>query len=176
MSYHKRTASWHTTSCTAQKSLIACNIFPYQKIVAGKRHYGRPLLLRRRWLCHSNCVKPILQSDHILLTYFFTTVLNANLLSVFCHKVSQSTFCSHNLFYGYAVAQLVDALRYKPKGRGFDSLPIPVTKRSKVRVYGRSLVGVVGSYPAGDWMLVLCIVSKDKRQEAGESRQRNKYG
>jgi hypothetical protein len=25
------------------------------------------------------------------------------------------------LFSGYAVAQLVEALRYKPKGRGFDS-------------------------------------------------------
>jgi len=29
--------------------------------------------------------------------------------------------CSASLRAGHAVAQLVDALRYKPEGRGFDS-------------------------------------------------------
>jgi hypothetical protein len=28
---------------------------------------------------------------------------------------------SHNVYMGHAVAQLVEALRYKPEGRGFDS-------------------------------------------------------
>jgi hypothetical protein len=28
---------------------------------------------------------------------------------------------NHNNVMGYAVAQLVEALRYKPEGRGFDS-------------------------------------------------------
>ena len=34
----------------------------------------------------------------------------------------QSEIMSHiSYFTGYAVAQLVEALRYKPEGRGFDS-------------------------------------------------------
>ena len=30
-------------------------------------------------------------------------------------------FSTLNVFWGYAVAQLVEALRFKPEGRGFDS-------------------------------------------------------
>ena len=34
--------------------------------------------------------------------------------------------------------------------------PIPVTARSKARVCGRPLAGIVGSKPAGAWMSVYC--------------------
>ena len=60
---------------------------------------------------------------------------------------------------GYAVAQLVEALRFKPEGHGFSSrLPIPVAERSKAKVCGRSLAGVAGSNPAGDMnVCVVCV-------------------
>ena len=58
---------------------------------------------------------------------------------------------------GYTVAQVVEALHYKPEGRGFD-LPIPVAERSKARVCGRSLAGVAGSNPAGGMdVCVVCV-------------------
>jgi len=34
---------------------------------------------------------------------------------------SEGSFFTLNVVWGYAVAQLVEALRYKPEGRGFDS-------------------------------------------------------
>jgi hypothetical protein len=55
----------------------------------------------------------------------------------------------------YAVEQLVEALRYKPEGRGL-ILPIPVAKLSKARVCSRLLVGVKGSNPAGG--MDVCVV------------------
>ena len=53
---------------------------------------------------------------------------------------------------------------------------IPVAERSKERVYTDRLLGLRVRIPPGAWMFVLCVVSKDKRQNAGQSRQRNKYG
>jgi hypothetical protein len=53
---------------------------------------------------------------------------------------------------------VVEALRYKPEGRGFDS-PITVAERSNVRVCGRSLTWVAGSNPAGGMdVCVVCVV------------------
>jgi hypothetical protein len=37
----------------------------------------------------------------------------------------------------------------------------PVAVRSKAWVYGRSLTGIVGSNPPGEWMFVLCLLYKD---------------
>jgi hypothetical protein len=37
-----------------------------------------------------------------------------------------------------------------------DFMPMPVALRSKARVLGRSLAGIVGSNPAGSWMSVSC--------------------
>jgi hypothetical protein len=36
-------------------------------------------------------------------------------------------------------------------------------ERSKATVCGRSLAGVANSNPAGAWMFLLCIVSKNKK-------------
>ena len=36
-------------------------------------------------------------------------------------KLTRSNIIQYNITVGYAVAQLVEALRYKPEGRGFDS-------------------------------------------------------
>ena len=47
------------------------------------------------------------------------------------------------------------ATPYGLDGLGME-LPIPVAKRSKARVCGRSLVGVVGSNPAGG--MDVCVV------------------
>jgi hypothetical protein len=52
-----------------------------------------------------------------------------------------------------------------------------VAERSKVRVCGRSLAVVASLNPAGGMdVCVVCVVSKDKRQNAGKSRRRNNYG
>jgi hypothetical protein len=53
-------------------------------------------------------------------------------------------------------------------------LPIRVAERSKGQVCGRLLAGIAGSNPARD--MDVCVASKDKRQNAGQSGQRNKYG
>ena len=55
--------------------------------------------------------------------------------------------------------------RYGIDDPGFESSPIPVAERSKASVCGRSLAGVAGSNPAES--MVVCVVSKDKRQNAG---------
>ena len=57
---------------------------------------------------------------------------------------------------GYAVAQLVEPLRYKPEGRVFDFQPIPVAERSKAWVCSRSPAGIAGSNPAGG--MDVCVV------------------
>ena len=49
-----------------------------------------------------------------------------------------------------------------------------VVKRSKARVCGRSLAGVVGSDPAGGMDVCVVLWVKTKTQNAGQSRQRNK--
>ena len=71
----------------------------------------------------------------------------------------------------YAVERLVETLRYKPEGRGFHSL---VAEWFKARVCGRLFAGVTGSLPAEG--MGVCVVSKQKRENAGQSRKRNKYG
>ena len=53
-------------------------------------------------------------------------------------------------------------------------MPIPVVERSKAKDCGRSLAGVAGSNPAGG--IDVCVVSKDKRRNAEQSRHRHKYG
>ena len=46
--------------------------------------------------------------------------------------------------------------------RSIANTPIPVAKRSKARVYGRSLAGIAGSNPAGGIdgcpLCVVCVV------------------
>ena len=49
-----------------------------------------------------------------------------------------------------------------------------MAERSKARVCGRPLAEAAGSNPSGG--IGVCVVSTDKRQNAGQSRQRNKYG
>jgi hypothetical protein len=49
-------------------------------------------------------------------TLFFIIETNC----VFC-EFGTEFLCMYQLFREYAVAQLVEALRYKPEGRGFDS-------------------------------------------------------
>ena len=49
------------------------------------------------------------------------------------------------------------ATLYGLDGPGIEFLPIPVAERSKARVCGRLLVGIVGSIPPGAWMFVLCV-------------------
>ena len=52
-----------------------------------------------------------------------------------------------------------------------------MAERSKARACGRSLAGVAGSNPVGGMdVCVVCCTVKTKRQNAGQSRQRNKYG
>jgi hypothetical protein len=49
------------------------------------------------------------------------------------------------------------ATGYGPDGQGIE-LPIPVTERSKARVYGHSFAGIVGSNPAeGMDVCVVCV-------------------
>jgi hypothetical protein len=48
------------------------------------------------------------------------------------------------------------ATRYGMDGLGIESLPIPVAKRSKAKVCGRTLDGVAGSNLAGD--MDACVV------------------
>jgi hypothetical protein len=38
------------------------------------------------------------------------------------------------------------------------------------------LLGLHIRVPPGTWMFVLCVVRKDKWQNTGKSRKRNKYG
>ena len=57
----------------------------------------------------------------VILLYFrqILTFHSVNLL-----KEVRTVVINRNIYiyiYGHAVAQLVEALRYKPKGRGFDS-------------------------------------------------------
>ena len=51
--------------------------------------------------------------NHVFITFF----------SVFLASVDQKRPIMSVIYYGlgYAVAQLVEALHYKPEGRGFDS-------------------------------------------------------
>ena len=73
----------------------------------------------------------------------------------------------YRCFEGYVVAQFVEALRYKPEGRGFDSRPIPVAEWSKARVCGQSLTGVAGSNPAeGMDVFVVCVVQQGQKGKA----------
>jgi hypothetical protein len=67
------------------------------------------------------------------------------------------------------VAQLVEALRYKLEGSGFDSrLPIPVAERSTSRVCGRSVAGVAGSNQAGG--MDVCVVCCTVRTKIAKAR------
>jgi hypothetical protein len=51
----------------------------------------------------------IVRIDHIALIRHTSSDMNTLILSVYLFK------------WGHSVVQLVDALRYKPEGRGFDS-------------------------------------------------------
>jgi hypothetical protein len=44
-----------------------------------------------------------------------------NIYSFLC-SVGFGFYDTYDIVRGYAVAQLIEALRYKPEGRGFDSL------------------------------------------------------
>ena len=48
--------------------------------------------------------------------------------------------------------------------------------RSNARICGYSLAGIAGLNPARGMHFVLCVVSKEKRQNTGQSGQRTKYG
>jgi hypothetical protein len=53
-------------------------------------------------------------------------------------------------------------------------LPIPVAKLFKVRVYGRSRVGVAGLNSAGGMdVCVLCVVQQGQKAKSGQSGQRS---
>ena len=82
-------------------------------------------------------------------------------------------------------AQVVQALRYKPEGRGFDFRrrhgnlkTIPVAERSKARVCSRSSAGIAGSNPAGriDISVVCCKYRQkdDKRTSTDEVQSTTK--
>ena len=51
-----------------------------------------------------------------------------------------------------------------------------MAERSKASLRGRSLAGIAGSNPAGDLDVCVVLYSKDKKQNVGQSRRRNKYG
>ena len=83
------------------------------------------------------------------------------------------------------MAQLVEVLRYKPEGRGFDFRrrhgnlkTIPVAERSKARVCSRSSAGIAGSNPAGriDISVVCCKYRQkdDKRTSTDEVQSTTK--
>ena len=57
------------------------------------------------------------------------------------------------------------ATRYGLDGPGIKSLPIPVAKRSKARVWGRSLAGNAGSNPGRGMDGCIVFVSKHKKAE-----------
>ena len=66
------------------------------------------------------------------------------------------------------VVQLVEAMRYKPEGRGFDfQRRSPVAAQSKVQACGRSFARIAGSNPAGGMnvCVVCCRGISDMRTE-----------
>jgi hypothetical protein len=54
-------------------------------------------------------------------------------------------------------------------------LTIPLAARSKALACGRSLAGIAGAFPAGDMDVCSVLCSKTKEQDM-KSRQRNNYG
>jgi hypothetical protein len=67
------------------------------------------------------------------------------------HKLMYTFILKYYAHRGYAVAQVFEALCYKPEGRGFDPRwPIPVAERSKAWACGCSLAGIADSNPAED--------------------------
>jgi hypothetical protein len=50
-----------------------------------------------------------------------------------------------------------------------------VAERSKARVCDQSLVGVAGSYPVGEYMLMSCVVSKDRMQDTQHKERSTEY-
>ena len=72
---------------------------------------------------------------------------------------------------GAMIAQSVQRLATGSTVWG-SNLPIPVVARSKARVCGRRLARVTSSNLAVG--MEVCVVSKDKRQNAKQSRQRTK--
>jgi hypothetical protein len=86
--------------------LTFCDLNPLVQSPASQDNEGFPTALepKGRWVVHKNS-----KSDHTL------TLLKTELLVVYENSVHTSQKGGH------AVAYLVEALCYKPKGRGFDS-------------------------------------------------------
>ena len=79
-----------------------------------------------------------------------------------------SSLCSHTLNYKHMFLSSNGAgiaTRYGLDGPGIKSLPIPVAKRSKARVWGRSLAGNAGSNPGRGMDGCIVFVSKHKKAE-----------
>jgi hypothetical protein len=75
----------------------------------------------RRWVPTASNVNQLnAQGWWPLLRPWMTSILETEVPSPRC-VVSSIIFPSNYLLMGYAVAQLVEALRYKPEGRRFDS-------------------------------------------------------
>jgi hypothetical protein len=74
------------------------------------------------------------------LTYFITTVVTVVLLEITDAKKFVELCRGSNKYFTVLIK----------------SRPIPAAARSKAWVCGRSLAGIAGSSPAGDWMCVSC--------------------
>ena len=76
---------------------------------------------------------------------------------------------------GYAIVDLVKALSYKPEGLGVRSRwPRCLRRGSAV---ANRLLGLRVRIPPEAWIFLLYVLhSKDKKQNAAESRRGNKYG
>ena len=90
------------------------------------------LLFLKLSLCRRNFLTPERFSDRlvfdkvhiffILETKFYVFIQTTILYKVFCRKLSVHIITqTYFTLWGYAVAQLVESLRYKLEGRGFDS-------------------------------------------------------
>jgi hypothetical protein len=102
-----------------------------------------------------------------------TVLSSETLVSVYqctpCHKPKECNYQHHRCDN---LKSHVQSLAETAPRAGW-SVPIPVVERSKGKDCGRSLAGVAGSNPAGG--IDVCVVSKDKRRNAAQSRQRHKY-
>ena len=93
---------------------------------------SKQLLYLKLSLCRRNFLTPERFSDRlvfekvhifvILETKFSVVIQTTSPYEVFCRKLSVHIISqTYSTLWGYAVAQLVETLRYKLEGRGFDS-------------------------------------------------------
>ena len=75
-----------------------------------------------------------------------------------------------------AVAQLVDALRYKLEDRELDSCRAQWPSGLRRGSAANRLLGLRVRIPPGAWMFVFCVINKDKEAKCRTTKTKKEYG